>query len=104
MNDRRLQTRISDAELVMVSWNENGITLRQLGSIENLSLNGAGLRLDNALPVGTIVTMTYGLGELIAVVRHCTALADGHFMGLEYVGSSRASTLHFQPDLLVWPV
>jgi hypothetical protein len=101
MTDRRLQQRISDAELVMLSWNENGTTLLQLGSVENLSLNGVGMILDNALRVGTTVTMTYGQGELTAVVRHCTALADGHFVGVEFVGSSRASTLHFQPDLLV---
>ena len=101
MTDRRLQPRISDAELVMLAWNENGTTLRQLGSLENLSLNGAGMIVDKALPVGTTVSMTYGEGELTAVVRHCTPLAEGHFIGLEFVGESRASVLHFQPDLLV---
>ena len=101
MIDRRLQPRISDAELVMVSWEENGTTLRQLGSLENLSLNGAGMIVDKALAVARAVTMTYGEGELTAVVRHCTPLAEGHFIGLEFVGESRASVLHFQPDLLV---
>ena len=101
MIDPRLQPRISDAELVMVSWEENGTTLRQLGSLETLSLNGTGMTVDNAIAVASTVTMTYGEGELTAVVRHCTPLADGHFIGLEFVGESRASVLHFQPDLLV---
>jgi PilZ domain len=101
MPDRRSQSRISDAELVMLSWDENGTTFRQLGSVENLSLNGVGIIVDDALPVGTTVTMTYGEGELTAVIRHCTALSEGHSIGVEFVGSSRASALHFHPELLV---
>jgi len=103
MTNRRLQQRLSDAELVMLSWNENGTAMRQLGSIENISLNGAGIIVDGALPVGITVTMTYGEGELTATVRHCTALAEGHFTGVEFVGDSRASALHFHPEMLVWP-
>jgi hypothetical protein len=101
MTNRRLQLRISDANLVMLSWNENGTTWRQLGTLENLSLNGAGMIVDKALAVASTVTMTYGEGGLTAVVRHCTPLAEGHFVGLEFVGESRASVLHFQPELLV---
>jgi hypothetical protein len=101
MTDRRLQLRISDANLVMLSWNENGTTLRQLGTLENLSLNGAGMIVDKALAVASTVAMTYGEGKLTAVVRHCTPLAEGHFIGLEFVGDSRGSLLHFQPELLV---
>lgn len=100
MTDQRSQPRISDAELVMLSWNENGTTFRQFGNVENLSLNGAGMIVDDALLLGTTVTMTYGEGELTAVVRHCTALQEGHFIGIEFVGNSRASMLHFHPDLL----
>lgn len=100
MTDQRSQPRISDAELVMVSWDENGTTFRQFGNVENLSLNGAGMIVDDAIPSGTTVAMTYGDGELTAVVRHCAAVAEGHFIGVEFVGNSRASMLHFQPELL----
>ena len=101
MNDQREQTRIGDAELVMISWERNGARLRQLGNVENLSANGAGIVADNLLPVGTPVAMTYGEGELIAVVRHCEPLADRYFIGVEFTGESRNSILHFQPELLV---
>jgi PilZ domain len=104
MNDRRFEPRISDAELVMLSWNEGGTTLRQLGSVENLSPNGAGMIVDDPLRVGSTVTMTYGEGELTAVVRHCTALAEGYSIGVEFVESSKDSALHFHPELLVWPL
>ena len=102
MNDQRSQPRISDAELVMICWDENGTQLRQLGNVENLSLNGASIVVDHALLVGTSVAITYGEGKLTAVVRHCASLAEGHLIGVEFVGNSRDSVLHFQPDLLVW--
>lgn len=100
MTDQRSQARISDAELLMLSWNENGTTFRQFGNVENLSANGAGMIVDDALPLGSTVAMTYGDGELTAVVRHCTVVADGHFIGVKFVGNSLASMLHFQPELL----
>lgn len=101
MTDQRSQPRISDAELVMLSWEHQDTTFRQFGNVENLSLNGAGIIVDDALAVGITVSMTYGEGELTAVVRHCTSLTEGYFVGVEFIGGSRASTLHFQPDLLV---
>jgi len=60
--------------------------------------------VDDALPVDSTVTVTYGEGELTGVVRHYTALAESHCIGIEFVGSSGASTLHFHPELLVWPI
>ena len=95
MTNQRSQARISDAELVMVSWDENGTTFRQFGNVENLSANGAGTIVDDAIPSGTTVAMTYGVSELTAVVRHCTVMEDGYFIGLEFVENSRASVLHF---------
>lgn len=101
MHEQRSQPRISDAELVMIAWDEKETKFRQLGIVENVSLNGAGMIVDDELPVGTPLTMTYGEGELTAVVRHSTSLAEGYLLGIEFLGRSRASALHFQPDLLV---
>lgn len=103
MPDRRLQPRLSDAELVMISFGDSGRRLQQLGNVEDMSLNGVGLVVDHAVPVGSAVTITYGEGDLTGVVRHCTHLAEGHFIGVEFARASRASTLHFRPELLIWP-
>jgi PilZ domain len=100
MTDRRLQPRLTANELAMISYEQEGMRVRQLTNIDDISSNGAGMIVDHPVVVGTAITMTYGEGELAAVVRHCTALAEGHFIGVEFVGSSRASTLHFQPELL----
>jgi hypothetical protein len=103
MPDRRLQPRLTDAELVMISFEENGTRLQQLGNVENMSLNGAGIIVGHPIPARSVATITYGEGELTGIVRHCSALADGHFIGVEFVGASKASSLHFQPELLIWP-
>jgi hypothetical protein len=104
MKERRSQRRITDAELVMISCDMNGGRLRQLGNLEDLSPNGAGIIVQHAITVNSPVTITYGNGDLNAVVRHCAPLPEGHFVGIEFVGASRSSTLHFQPELLVRPL
>lgn len=70
MTDQCTQPRITDAELVMLSWNENGATYQQLGAVQNLSLNGAGIIVDGMLPAGSPVTMTYGLAGEGLLVLH----------------------------------
>ena len=103
MMDRRLELRLADAELVMLYFEEHETKLQQLGNLENMSLNGAGIIVDHAVPAGSTVTISYGEGELTAIVRHCTAQAEGHLIGVEFVEASKASNSHFQPELLIWP-
>jgi hypothetical protein len=99
MHERRSQPRLTDAELAMIAYDEKGMIVRQLANVEDISLNGAGMIVDHAVGVGTAVTMTYGQGELAAVVRHCTALVEGHFIRVEFAQNGRDSDLHFQPEL-----
>lgn len=40
--DRRLELRLTDAELVMLYFEEHETKYQQLGNLENISLNGAG--------------------------------------------------------------
>lgn len=101
MTERRLQPRLLDSELIMVSWIDDGVRLNQLGNVKDLSLGGMGILADRALPLGTAVAISYGEGELAGIVRHTSELVDGHFIGIEFVGGSRNSTLHFQPELLI---
>ena len=94
MQERRSQCRfITDAELVMIVWDDNGTRLCQVGNEENLSANGVGIIADYSLPVGTPVAITYGEGELEGVVRRCAPTPEGHLVGVEFVGSSRESEL-----------
>lgn len=101
MKERRSQPRFHDAELVMVSWQEGSTIFKQLGNVEDISRDGAGIVLDYELPVGSSVTISYGEGELAGIVRYYAYRADGHFIGIEFLGDSKESTLHFQPELLL---
>jgi hypothetical protein len=87
--DRRSEPRLEDSELAVLTWEENGTTLQQIGNVDNLSLNGAGIVADYPLPLSTPISLTYGEGELTAVVRHCKPLDEGHFIGVEFTGDSR---------------
>jgi hypothetical protein len=79
----RSEVLLDEVELVVIAWQDGGKTLQQLGNVENVCLNGAGIILDHPLAVGVVVTITCGKGELTAVVRQCAPLADGQFMGVE---------------------
>jgi hypothetical protein len=101
MLERRSQVRFNDIELVMLSWEENGTTMKQLGNVEDVSLNGMGVIIDNALPIGTLLTITYGEGNLNGIVRHQRLQAERHFIGIELGLVSRGSHLHLHPELIL---
>ena len=60
MLERRSQQRFLDAELVMLAWDVDRTKLMELGNVEDLSLNGMGVIVSNAIQVGTAVSITYG--------------------------------------------
>lgn len=105
MKERRSQPRLADAELIMLGWQEGATWLKQLGNVEDVSFSGLGVLLQNDLPVGTTVTVSYGEGEeLTGVVRHHAERAEGYLLGIEFNDGSKSSLLHFHPNLLVRPV
>ena len=101
MSERRLQVRVRNSELVMLGWDEDGVEMKQLANVEDISPNGMGLMINNPLVVGTIVTITYGDGDLVGILRHQSRHVEGYLAGVEFDPSSRNSALHFDPDLLL---
>jgi hypothetical protein len=104
MHERRSQVRLGDSELVMIGWVEREERLKQLGNVNDVSLDGMGIRVDYPLPVGTSVTISYDSlsnGTLTGTVRHHSQGLDGHILGIELERGSKNSTLHFQPELLI---
>jgi hypothetical protein len=104
MIEQRSQLRLTDAEIVMIFWQENGDQAFQLANMNDISSDGAGLIVDHPLPVGTPVIMSYGKDRLNAIVRHCSSLLDRHHIGVEFVDADKQSPIHFDPELLVRPV
>lgn len=99
--ERRAQPRLTASELVMIGWHDGAGKLNQLGNVQDLSLDGMGILVHDALPVGTPVTVSYGYGELTGTVRHSSQLIDATFIGVEFDETSKNSILHFQPELLI---
>lgn len=104
MIEQRSQLRLTDAEIVMIFWDDSGERAFQLANMKDISSDGAGLIVDHPLPVGTPVIMSYGNGGLNAIVRHSSLLLDRHLIGVEFVEADKQSPMHFDPDLLVRPV
>jgi hypothetical protein len=85
----------------MLGWDEDGVRMKQLANVEDVSLNGMGLVISNPLSVGITVTITYGDEDLVGTVRHQSRRNEGHLIGVEFDPNSRNSALHFDPDLLI---
>ena len=103
MKERRSESRLLDCELVMVSWEgADGTWLRQLGTVDDVSSGGMGVVVDDVLPVGVTVRLSYGDEDLVGTVKHSSQRPFGYYiLGIEFVAESRDSMLHFQPELLI---
>lgn len=98
MHERRSQLRIPESDLVLVSWEDNGIRLNQLGNVKDISRSGIGILVDRIVAVGTRVLVSYREGELAGVVRHKSELIDGHLIGIELAEGSRHTAPWLQPE------
>lgn len=104
MKDRRNDPRLLCAELVEIIWNDkSGRKRRRVANLEDISLSGICLQVENAVPEGTLLTMRYGDGKLVGVVRYCTFRDGAYFLGIRFEEGCRWSTQHFRPQHLLDP-
>lgn len=104
MEERRIDNRLLCADLVEVSWeDESGRKKRRVANLEDISLSGICVQMEKELPIGTAITMSYGDGELVGVVRYCTYRDIGYFLGIQLEDGCRWSTQHFKPQHLLDP-
>ncbi len=68
---------------------ENGVDQHHLATCMNLSLHGLGMMSDVGLPVGLEFTLAIHQPETSfqgrAVIRHCTAVDDRYFIGVQFI-------------------
>jgi len=92
------------ADLVDVHWKDQGGRRKKtVGNLEDISLSGACLQVDEAIPLGTAVSIGHGKGELAGSVRYCVYRDIGYFLGIEFVPGSRWSQKDFKPRYLFDP-
>lgn len=67
---------------------EQGQEQHNLATCVNLSMGGLGMRCDKALEVGLRLAIAVHQPEASlhghGIIRHCTALEDGYFVGVEF--------------------
>lgn len=104
MQDRRSEPRLLCADLVEVEWKDtSGRRRRAVANLEDISLSGACLQLDVAIPLETIVTITHPNGQLTGTVRYCIYREIGYFLGIRFEPGSKWSRQQFEPRHLLDP-
>lgn len=92
------------ADLVNISWtDESGRTRRTVANLEDISLSGACLQLDQPIPLKAIVRISYPKGHLTGKVRYCVYREIGYFLGVEFSEGAGWSRKLFKPQHLFDP-
>ena len=92
------------ADLVNIQWtDESGRTRRAIANLEDISLSGACLQLDQAIPLNTKLRISYPKGQMVGVVRYCVYREIGYFIGLQFQEGSGWSRKAFKPQHLFDP-
>ena len=103
-SNRRGGDRLLCAELVQLIWHdEAGRERRRVANLEDISLTGICLQVENPIAAGTAIAMQYGDGELLGTIRYCRFQDSGYFLGVELSEGSRWSSQHFKPEHLLDP-
>ena len=104
MEERRTHDRLLCAELVEVVWeDDSGRKRRRIANLEDISLSGMCLQVEAAIPPGTAITISYGDGEMVGIIRYCVLREGGYFLGVQFEQGCRWSTQHFMPQHLLDP-
>lgn len=102
--ERRSEPRMLCADLVDARWRDKaGKSRRAVANLEDISLSGACIQLDEQIPLGTRMTITYPKGEYSGVVRYCQFREIGYFVGLQFEPGSKWSQRAFKPLHLLDP-
>jgi hypothetical protein len=104
MFDRRIEPRILCADMVDVQWRDKtGRVRKSIANLEDISLSGACLQVENAIPLQTEVRIFYEKGDLLGKVRYCVYREIGYFLGIEFDPSNRWSQRQFRPQHMLDP-
>ena len=102
--DRRVEPRLLCADLVDVQWKDQaGRTRRSVANLEDISLSGACLQVEQPVALGTKYKINYPKGILNGKVKYCVFREIGYFLGIEFNDGCRWSQRSFRPQHLLDP-
>lgn len=104
MNEKRRDKRLLCAELVQVNFrSESGSRQQITANMEDISTAGLCLQSETSIPHGTEVTVSYGQGQFVGIVRYCVFRELGYLVGIEFDQECRWSEKSFRPEHLLDP-
>jgi hypothetical protein len=104
MHERRENPRMLCADLVKIEWRDrNGFAQEVVANLEDISVTGACLQLEEDIPPQTVVKMHYDDGTLSGKVRYCIFRDIGYFLGVEFEPGQRWDANRFKPMHMLDP-
>ena len=92
------------ADLVSIRWTDKvGRIKRAVANLEDISLSGACLQLDEPIPLNTVLRIGHPKGQLLGHVRYCVYREIGYFLGIQFEEGSNWSRKIFRPQHLFDP-
>jgi PilZ domain-containing protein len=105
MNDRRRENRLLCADLVEVIWKDkSGRQRRRLANVEDISLSGMCLQMEQPILRETPITLHYDLGEMNGTICYCLYHDMGYFIGVQFEAGFQWSSRQFWPKHLFDPL
>ncbi len=90
------------SELVDVQWEDRqGRKRESLANLEDISLSGVCLQMDEPVPNDTLLHIFHAKGEFQGNVRYCLFRDVGYFLGVQLSPGCRWSPQDYQPQHLL---
>ncbi len=104
MDERRIEPRMLCADLVEIRWKDkNGKGQKAIANLEDISISGACLQLDLAVPLKTTIQIGYPKGTLHGHVKYCVYREIGYFLGVEFDSGQKWTKRTFKPQYMFDP-
>jgi hypothetical protein len=102
--ERRTEPRMLCSDLVTVHWKDrSGRNRHTVANLEDISMSGACLQLEQGLPIGTAVRVVAPGMVFRARTVYCTRNRAGCYLGLRFESGSKWSRRKYRPKHLLDP-
>lgn len=92
------------ADLIDVYWmDKSGRSRSALANLEDISLSGACIQMDNSVPLETLLRLAHSKTEMRGRVRYCVFRDIGYFLGIDFEPGCRWTRDRFRPKHLLDP-
>jgi hypothetical protein len=102
VKQRRHKKRIMCADLLTIRWTGvEGSSRSETATLEDITVTGACLHLEQPIPPETKVSLHYENGKYEGIVKYCTCEETGYLLGIAFDDNYRWSRTDFQPSHLL---